>query len=57
MMAEWSTWNWINVALIFINGAVAFDCFSDEEYDRSYGGWFNLFASALNGATVARILV
>lgn len=50
---EWSNWNWINVAFVLVNGAIAYECFSDDEYDRSFAGWFNVFASALNGAMAA----
>lgn len=47
---EWSTWNWINVIFVFFSGYLALDCFKNE---NSIGGWFNLFASSLNGAIVA----
>lgn len=49
----WTDWNWINVALVFVNGAVAYDCFADKDVDRSFGGWLNVFASSLNAAMIA----
>ena len=49
-MNEWTTMNWLNVFFIFVSGYLAYDCFEDE---RETWGWFNLFASALNFATVA----
>lgn len=40
----------INLAFVFISGYVAYTCFEDG---RTNAGYFNLFASALNGAVFA----
>jgi hypothetical protein len=37
----------INLVLVFFSGWVAYVSFNRE---NSIGGWFNVFASALNGA-------
>lgn len=46
----WSTWNWINVLLVLLNGWFAYYMFRTG---RELVGSLNLFASALNTAIVA----
>ena len=45
----WTDWNYINVACMVFSGMLAGYCFSR---DNHFGGWINLFASALNFAIV-----
>ena len=53
-MNEWTTMNWLNVFFIFVSGYLAYDCF---EEGNDMWGWFNLFASALNFASIAAVLI
>jgi hypothetical protein len=47
---NWNDWNWINVFFVFFSAHLAAKCFKEE---NNVGGWFNLFASSMNGAIVA----
>jgi hypothetical protein len=43
--------NFINLLFIFVSGYFAVQCFQDG---RAFWGWFNVFASAMNAAVIAR---
>lgn len=50
----WTDWNYINVVCMVTSGMLAGYFFSEN---NTIGGWFNLFASAVNLAIVGVRLV